>query len=357
MNDALTKAILHNCEISDARDNGIYSICTLVLKLRNLYKWEQNLEPWDEPESSVLLDWIAAKESYWETIAAEEFQPLPLAGRLVDPHDQEAVNAGLAGSGLIYGAGYGRSLKSIFFLAGLKEVRREEDARVLILDREEARELAAPFAMLQDGEIIIRREPLRFFFWDQVQEIRSTGRAVLRHALNASGVKVDEQIDRQSFRDRLDEIVDREIPIFIHHELGERRESELTSTHLRKLVTTFPHSAIELTARAVKDVLADTGPSGMLAYIIGARQESSLAFYAAFLDGMRQVLQPEITSAVQAFLIDRDWGKVEAARERSRAANLGRAALLRAAAEDLDRDEASQVKCRIEQGVLRPLNL
>ena len=61
----LHQAIQHNCNISDARDNGIYSICTLVLKLRNLYKGENGLEPWDEPDSPILLDWIYAKENFW----------------------------------------------------------------------------------------------------------------------------------------------------------------------------------------------------------------------------------------------------------------------------------------------------
>ena len=52
--------------------------------------------------------------------------------------------------------------------------------------------------------------------------------------------------------------------------------------------------SIELTARAVKDARADTHPEGMLGYILGARAETSLAFYAGFLDGMRKLLQPEI---------------------------------------------------------------
>jgi hypothetical protein len=357
MENQLVRVIQDNCDISDARDHGIYSICTLVLKLRNLYKWEQQLEPWEEPEPPVVLDWIAARENYWETVAANDFQPLPVAGQLHEPYALETINAGLSGSALVYGAGYGRSLKSIFFLAHLRKESRVEGARVLILDREEARELASPFAMLQNGVVIIRRQPLRFFFWDQVQESRAQSRAALRHALRFSGVKIDDRVDLKSFRENLDEIVDREIPAFIHHELGERLENELTSSHLRKLVAAFPDSAIELTSRAVKDVLADSGPSGMLAYIIGARQESSLAFYGAFLDGMRLVLQPEIAAAVKAFLADRDWARVEAARKQCRAANMGRAALLRAAAESLDHQEPSQVKCRLEQEILRPLNL
>jgi hypothetical protein len=211
--------------------------------------------------------------------------------------------------------------------------------------------------MLQDGVIIIRRQPLRFFFWDQVQEIRSTGRALLRHALEVSGVKVGDGVDRDSFRENLDRIVDREIPAFIHHEVGEQREAELSSAHLRKLIAAFPDSAVELTARAVKDVLADTGQHGMLSYIIGTRKESSLAFYAAFLAGMRQVLQPEVGRAIRTFLDDRDWVKVEEARKQSRAANLFRAEVLREAADSLDREENSRVKCRIEREVLKPLNL
>ena len=76
------QTIQHNCDISDARDNGIYSICTLVLKLRNLYKWEHGIEPWAEPEPADLLDWIEAKENYWETLAEKDFLPLPVNGKM-----------------------------------------------------------------------------------------------------------------------------------------------------------------------------------------------------------------------------------------------------------------------------------
>ena len=55
----LLTQIQHNCDVSDARDHGIYSMCSLVLKLRNLYKWERGLEPWSEPDSADLLDVFA----------------------------------------------------------------------------------------------------------------------------------------------------------------------------------------------------------------------------------------------------------------------------------------------------------
>jgi len=100
------KTIKYNCDISDARDNGIYSICTLVLKLRNLYKWEHGLEPWEEPDSPVLLDWIAAKEEYWETIHAEPFLSIPINGENIDPFQLPPINTILSDENHIYGAGF-----------------------------------------------------------------------------------------------------------------------------------------------------------------------------------------------------------------------------------------------------------
>jgi hypothetical protein len=77
----LIQTIQYNCDISDARDNGIYSICALVLKLRNLYKWEHDIDPWSEPETGDLLDWIEAKENYWDTIVENSFLPIDIGGR------------------------------------------------------------------------------------------------------------------------------------------------------------------------------------------------------------------------------------------------------------------------------------
>jgi hypothetical protein len=102
---SLLKIIKHNCDISDARDNGIYSICTLVLKLRNLYKWEHGLDPWQEPDSPVLLDWIAAKEEYWETIKDKPFSQIPINGERVDPFLFPIINESLSFDNHIYGAG------------------------------------------------------------------------------------------------------------------------------------------------------------------------------------------------------------------------------------------------------------
>ena len=38
--EKLLETIRRNCDISDARDAGNFSLCTLFLRLRNIYKWE-----------------------------------------------------------------------------------------------------------------------------------------------------------------------------------------------------------------------------------------------------------------------------------------------------------------------------
>ncbi len=310
----LVHRIQYNCDISDARDHGIYSMCTMVLKLRNLYKWEKGLEPWEEPESADLLDWIEAKENYWATLSEASFRPLEAFGKRVEPLSFEQINGELEARGLVYGAGYGRSMKTIFFLAEKIEQRHDEGCPILILGRERAREMASPFAMVQDGHIVIRREPLRFFIWDQVQEVRSSGRCSLSHALQCHGVYTNGALDRELFRARLDSIVDQEMNLFIYHEIGEMLQTTFSSEILQAIVGHFPGTVVEFVCRAVKDILADTHPCGPLSYIVREKKESTLGLYLTFLDGLREKLFPEIKAAWQQFQTDHQWRHIEEAR-------------------------------------------
>ncbi|MEN8142774.1 MAG: hypothetical protein ABFQ82_04155, partial [Thermodesulfobacteriota bacterium] len=171
------------------------------------------------------------------------------------------------------------------------------------------------------------------------------------------GVSARTELDQGTFRDRLDEIVDNEIPIFIHHEIGELREESLDSGTLKKLVATYPGSAIELTARALKDILADTHQDGMLSFIINERRAASLGFYLGFLDGMRKVLFPEIIESFKNFPENKDWSLIEDARSACRVKNLSRAAFLQEAVQSLEWEDIQTVKCRLEQKLLSPLGL
>jgi hypothetical protein len=352
----LITAVQHNCNISDARDHGVYSMCTMVLKLRNLYKWEKGLEPWQEPESADLLDWIEAKENSWATIAGEVYQPLLVADRTLAPFDLEEINAALNGT-LLYGAGFGRSMKAVFFLAEQLEQRSVEGCPVVILGAELAREMASPFAMVQDGQIIIRKEALRYFLWDQVQEVRSSCRTSLHHALQAYGVLRDGQLDHEKFRDALDTIVEQEMDLFIYHEVGEILQEDLASESLRRIVDHFPGSALEFVGRAVKDILADTHPRGLLAYVIRQRRQSSLALYLTFFDALREKLFPEIVEAWRLFYTDGEWRQIEEARSACWLRNRKIARTITETAEMIDKENDEKIIGYFNTHVLKPLGL
>lgn len=359
MSNALLKTIRYNCDISDARDNGIYSICTLVLKLRNLYKWEHNLEPWEEPESSVLLDWIAAKEEYWESISREEFLSIPINGETVDPFQLSPINKYLAGENHLYGAGYGRSMKAVFFMAEILEERVVEDCPTKILGKEKARELSSPFAMLQDGVIYVRKDPMRFFFWDQIQEINICCRLAMQQALGAYGLLQDGcSVNREKLIADFDNIVEEELDIFIYHEVGEHQDNLLDSKIFQKIIGAYPASAIELLARAVKDILADTHPKGLLSHIVTREKKSSLGFYMSFLDGMRKHLCPELSEACRTFWNNGNWAMVQKAKMQCREKNEAIARTLQVLCRKLDAGESpEEVRNWAEQNLLAPLKL
>jgi hypothetical protein len=349
--------IQHNCDISDARDHGIYSMCTMVLKLRNLYKWENGLQPWQEPEPADLLDWIDVKENYWATIAGESFRPLSAGGKMMAPLDLEEINGALHNDTLLYGAGYGRSMKAVFFLADKIEERSGYGRPVIILGRERAREMASPFAMVQDGHIIIRRESLRFFFWDQIQELHSSCRTSLRHALQCYGVFKDGILDRELLQASLDTIVDREMDLIIYHEVGETGQDAFKSATLQTIVGHFPGTVIEFVSRTVKDILADTHPHGPLFSLSAARRDSSLGFYLAFLDALRAKLFPEILAAWPLFLADRDWSHIDRARNSCWARNSQVAERIEAIAQMIGNDPDDLIVRRFTSEILVPLGL
>ncbi len=349
--------IQRNCDISDAKDHGIYSMCTMVLKLRNLYKWENNIQPWKEPEAADLLDWIDAKENYWATIAEKPFQPIAINKKNLSPLDATTVNTTLADERLVYSAGYGRSMKAVFFLAEVLEQKTVEGCPVLISGKELAKEMASPFAMTQESSIYIRQEPLRYFLWDYIQELRSSCRISLRHALKFYDLLDDGQLSQERFKDKLDHIVEQEMNLFIYHEVGEVLQASFDSRALQTIIAHFPGSVIEFVGRALKDVLADTHAKGVLTYIIKERRESSLSLYIGFLDGLRKQLFPEIFDAFEQFLKEKDWQLIEQARILCRENNLQLARKIKAITKNFGLLPDKDIQDQFIKQILIPLGL
>lgn len=352
--EELARQVRENCEITNARHAGGYSVCGLLLRLRNLYKWERGLPPWEEPDPAAALDWVAAKEASWEALAEQDFRPLRLGRADLDPMDAEAVNARLRGSGLIYGAGYGWGLKPSFFLGHLAERQRIHGRSVHFVGRELARDLFAAPALLSGERVIARTESAGFFLWDRIHDVKKSGQEALLFALRAHGLDGG-NLTSAALREVFPALLAQETAAYVRHELGELLDEGFPRPVWRAIIARFPGERIELVARALKDALADTGPRGMLAYVIRRRQAASLGFYCAFLDGVRRLVLEAVPAAFAEFREAGDWRLMERARRAAYGSAKERAAALVSAFSD--HNEEAAIKAEIESKVIVPLGL
>ena len=308
--DSLVSQVKRNCSISDSRHAGLYSVCGLALRLRDLYKWEKGLDPWVERESSEILEWIASKEEQWGDLFELEFDEIVIDGSRYDPFDSTGINGALNSHGLFYGAGYVHSLKPSFFLGFLEEQRQVDGYSVYILGRELARDLMTTPALSQDNCIIVRQESAQLFLWDLILFTKKSGQEALNFGLENYGLK---RGDSEAVQQNLARISAAEMETYLYHELGELRDTAFEPGIWREIIATFPHTVIELLARSVKDLLADTNEYGTLRHIAGKRKAASLGLYVAFFDGLRKELFPELSEAFREFIRTRSWQVIEEA--------------------------------------------
>jgi hypothetical protein len=288
----LVNAVQTNCDIADARHARDVSLCTYLLGMREYFRWEHQLPFGVAPPREEVGRWIAAREARWDELADGDFIDLPVAGRTLDPFDAEAVNAALAGSGLVYGAGIGRFRKPHFFLGELARDERRGDARLLVCGCEYARDVSAIPAASQGGTLIVRREALRQWLWEKAEgwNVKQQDGA-LKSALLAYGFDVDPQaaIERMS---------EREIETLVLHEEGELAAGRLLGEAWASKLDGFAGKRAELLARAVKDNLADCLVT--LPGLLQCGATDSLHFWFSTFDGLRRELFPRLVAAYGA---------------------------------------------------------
>jgi len=308
--DNLTQQVLENCDISDARHAGLYSICGLALRLRDLYKWEMGLPPWEEKDSSEILEWIENREQRWEKRAECEYAKISVGDRTYEPFDTGGINAVVAPHGLLYGAGYAHGLKPTFFLARIEDKETVEGMCVYSLGSELARDLLTLPAFLQDGCILLRQEAAKMYLWDQMIYINKSAKPALRFALKNCGLQ---EPGSEALQQNLATILAAQRENYIYHEIGEMRDAVFDRKLWREIIAAFPHTPVEFLVRAVKDLLADTNAHGTLQNIIRNRKSASLGLYVAFFDGLAKNVFPELKIAFEDFCESHNWKVVEEA--------------------------------------------
>jgi|Deesub1362A_J573_1020465.scaffolds.fasta_scaffold00199_36 hypothetical protein len=309
----LIPQVKRNCDISDARYWGFYSICGLLLRLRELYRFEKNIKPWEKTDEKDISNWIGQKESLWESLADTEFSTLTINQKEFAPFDTEGINNALKKENIFYGAGYGLYMKPVFFLSELIGQETIEGYNIYISGKEYVRDLSLHPAMLQGRTILARKDATKVLIWEKFEEFRA-GKAKGALAVAFSSYGVDADMDSEAFDRMLEEVSEPELRSYIHHELGEAFETEKIGPEWTEMMSLIIRSKTQIFVRAVKDILADTSEKGTLRYIIDEKNTGSLAFYIVFLSGYRKILTEQIQNAFRKFLKTNQWQHIEQAR-------------------------------------------
>lgn len=313
---SIASQVRYNCDISDARYWGFYSSCGLLLRLRDLFKIENGLKPWARIEHQQIGEWISKKEDRWKELETADFQEIEINSKKYQPFDIKGINSILLREGLLYGAGYGNFLKPVFLLASLSGKTTRGKYSIYFSGRELACDLSDAPAMLQGNTIIARRETTGHLLWSKFEEMSSKRHAgALRNAFSEYGISKETQRPSDEKLERLfTKIIDDELSTYVHHEIGEASQRRLLGRWWRGLLLKLPYSRAQLFIRALKDVLSDTCPKGMLSHIIREKKAGSLSFYVAGLWGFRKLIFPDILPIYDEFIKTRNFSLVEKAR-------------------------------------------
>lgn len=314
--DEVAAQVARNCRVADARAWGFHSLCGLLLRLRELYKWEHGLPPWGRVETPAVLAWVGDREAEWERLEEAGLEPVRLGDAAFDPFDEEGISARLLPHGFLYAAGAGPGGRALFVLGEVRERRVLDGAEVFVLGRELVRDLFPTPAMSRPGRIVARADVVPWYVWGALEEAatkQEPGPAA--HALLEDGLEPAAVLCAPGeHAAQLAAIADLEVEVAVRHELGELAEDRRPGRDWGALLRRAAGSKAELLGRALKDALADTGEAGTLRYLIENRMRGSVALFAAGDRGLRRRVLPEARQIWHFVLHGGDWAAAERAR-------------------------------------------
>ncbi len=287
---ALIESVQRNCDIADARHGADYGMCTYLLKMRELYRWEHGLPLGVPLGKDAVGDWLTEREAHLEGLEEADFADMVIDGEAIDPFDAEAVNRAIDGQGLVYSAGLVYGARPQFFLAELEGEQRADNGFVLrVSGRELARCLNAPPAMTRGSTIFLRREALRRYLWERYE-------SWLWSRPNNAMAKVAAFYPFETALEHaLDAMTSAEMAVVAAHERGEYQAGLWLGDEWDSMLLELSLTPAELMARAVRDHLADCTQT--LPLLLESGREASLHFFIANLGAMRKQLFPSLVEA------------------------------------------------------------
>ena len=296
---ALIEAVQFNCDIVDARHGSDYGICTYLMKMRELFRWQRGLPLGARLGKDEVGNWLSAREAHLESLEQADFIALSWDGHSIDPFDEDAVNAVLACSGLVYSAGLVDGARPQFCLAEMEGEQRSDNGFVLrVSGRELARCLNSPPAMTRGPNIFLRRESLRRFLWEKYESW------LWSRPDNAMARAIAHYPFETALGDALDAITAAEMAVIEAHERGEHLAGLELGESWEAMLLDLSLTPAELMARAVRDHLADC--THTLPMLMEEGREPSLHLFMANLGAMRKQLFPTLQLAYGDWLASGD---------------------------------------------------
>jgi len=313
----LVSQVRWNCQVASAGQAGLHSLCGTLLRLRQLFKWEHGLEPWQEPEPPSVLAWIEEQERTWDSLEGLPWQHPAWGGAVFDPFAVTALNDQLLEQGLAYGAGLSRGLAPTFFLGELLEVRRQRELTILVLGRELARDLDGTPALCQGDLIYGRQQTLAYYLWDRLSDPVQQRNPFLTIALSSCGLELPALLRApDAYREEFRAFLAAELDAVLAHEVGEALEPCLKES-FGAVLRDYPQSRVELFVRALKDCLAEVNEWGRVSYLTREKRLGSLALMLALRPGLYPLLLPELEPAFWQVSAGAGWEVLDAARDRA----------------------------------------
>ncbi len=266
-------------------------MCVFLLKMREYYRWEQGIPLTAELNRKDVGNWLVARERAWDDITEEEYDPLPTAGDPIAAFDAAAINLQLIPKKYVYSSGTGLYGKPHFFIADLEREEKIGDITILVAGKEYARDLVAPPSMYRDKTVFVRKQSLRRYLWERIEEwrlLKNNGQHPVGRSLESYG-------DQSDLEQVLNDMTDNETESLILHEVGEAKAGELLGPQWEEMLAAFPRTKFEFQARAVRDLLADSLVT--LPALLDQNNDPSLHLYFANLIGMRKHLAPGLDAA------------------------------------------------------------
>lgn len=299
----ISQQIQHNCHISDANYAGNYTLCIYLLKMREFYRWEEQLPFSKKLDNNDIGSWLTQREALWDEIDEQDLSDLTINKQSVDLFDSQKINQLLEPEQLIYSAGYGLHGKPVFFLGELLHKKQMDDYTLYISGKEHARDLAAPPGMAQDKTIYIRRESLRRFIWEKYEEsLWHTQENPLSRALACYDFNSDTE-------NSLEQMTDNEVDTVLHHEIGEIQAGKILGDIWEEMLIELPASQAEIMARAVRDNVADM--LSTLPRLLENNEPAQIHFYFANISSMRKLIFPSLPAAYKDWLEKKDTSQLK----------------------------------------------